>query len=146
MTVFKDDPRIVDSVRKKIDVFYSQNPMLETMGIQVTSFTFGEVRLDADVTHNLTNVYGIAHGGLAMVLADTAMGGACLGCNKRVVTLSMTMNYLKAIPEGTHIYSVGRVIHNGNHTMMCEADVIDEHGDVCLKTQGTFYVLKEYTY
>ena len=144
--VFKDDPRIVDTVRRKIDIFYQQNPMLETMGIPVTSFTFGEVRLDADATHNLTNVYGIAHGGLSMVLADTAMGGACLGCNKRVVTLSMTMNYLKAVPEGTHIYSVGRVLHNGHHTMMCEADVIDENGDVCLKTQGTFYVLKEYTY
>ena len=74
--VFKDDPRIVDTVRRKIDIFYQQNPMLETMGITVTSFTFGEVRLDADATHNLTNVYGIAHGGLSMVLADTAMGGA----------------------------------------------------------------------
>jgi acyl-CoA thioesterase len=143
---FKDDERIVDSVRNKIGFFRSKNPMLETMGIEVTSFTFGEVRLDAEVTHNLTNIYGIAHGGLAMVLADTAMGGACLGCNKRVVTLSMNMNYLKALPEGTHVYAIGRVVHNGQHTMVCEADVIDEFGDVCLKTQGTFYVLKEYTY
>ncbi|MCR5559265.1 MAG: PaaI family thioesterase [Schwartzia sp.] len=143
---FKDDERIVDSVRNKIGFFKDKNPMLETMGVEVTSFTFGEVRLDAEVTHNLTNIYGIAHGGLAMVLADTAMGGACLGCNKRVVTLSMNMNYLKALPEGTHVYAVGKVVHNGQHTMVCEADVIDEFGDVCLKAQGTFYVLKEYTY
>ncbi|WP_462331697.1 PaaI family thioesterase [Schwartzia sp. (in: firmicutes)] len=143
---FKDDERIVDSVRNKIGFFKGKNPMLETMGVDVTSFTYGEVRLDAEVTHNLTNIYGIAHGGLAMVLADTAMGGACLGCNKRVVTLSMNMNYLKALPEGTHVFAVGKVVHNGQHTMVCEADVIDEFGDVCLKAQGTFYVLKEYTY
>ena len=142
---FNDDPRMAQSVKDHIETFYNDNPMLEYMGITVTEFGWARVRLDANVKHDVTNVYHIAHGGLAFTLADTAMGGACLGCNKRVVTLDMTMNFIKAVPEGAHIYGVGEVIHNGKHTMVCVANVYDDEGDLVLKSQATFYVLKEFT-
>lgn len=99
--------------------------------------------MEAEVRHDFTNVYGVAHGAIAMALADTAMGGACFSCDRRVMTLDMGMNFLRPLPEGTHASAVGEVIHSGRHTMVCEARVFDAEGELCLKAQGTFFVVGE---
>ncbi len=141
----QDDPRFSEAARHHIRRFYDENPFLALLGIKVTSFAWGKVRLDVDITHPLTNVYGIVHGGVTTTLADTAMGGACLACNKQVVTLEMGMNFIKPVSEGGHAYAVGEVVHNGSHTMVCESRVFDDDGELCLKSQATFFVLREFT-
>ena len=140
----QDDPRLTEAARYHIGKFYDENPFLALLGVRVTSFAWGRVRLDADITHPLTNVYGIVHGGVTVTLADTAMGGACLACNKQVVTLEMGMNFIKPIAEGGHAYAVGEVVHNGTHIMVCEARVFDDDDELCLKSQATFFVLREF--
>ncbi len=140
----QDDPRLTATARYHIGQFYEENPFLALLGIRVTSFAWGRVRLDVDITHPLTNVYGIVHGGVTVTLADTAMGGACLACNKQVVTLEMGMNFIKPVSEGGHAYAVGEVVHNGSHTMVCEAQVFDGDDELCLKSQATFFVLREF--
>ena len=139
-----EDPRIARYVIEHINEFNTVNPFLSTLGIRLTEIGWGYMRLDSVVTPGLTNLYHIAFGGFTSGMADVAMGGACFGCNKKVVTLDMTTNCMKAIPEGARIYAVGRVIHNGSHTMVCTGDVYDESGESCLHTQGTFYVINEF--
>ena len=139
-----EEQKVAEETKKCMITFYHDNPFLQYLHIDVTSIEWGRVRLDMDVKHEHTNVYGIVHGGVTMTMADTAMGAACLACNKRVVTLDWTLNFIRAIPEGLHAYALGKVIHNGEHTMICEAEVYDEHDTLCVKTQATFFVLKEF--
>ncbi len=139
-----EEQKVAEETKKCMITFYHDNPFLQYLHIDVTSIEWGRVRLDMDVKHEHTNVYGIVHGGVTMTMADTAMGAACLACNKRVVTLDCTLNFIRAIPEGLHAYALGKVIHNGEHTMICEAEVYDEHDTLCVKTQATFFVLKEF--
>lgn len=136
-------PRISDAARRYMAAFYAENPFLALLGAEVKEFTWGRARLDLAVRHDLTNVYGIAHGGVATALADTAMGGACLGCNKRVVTMEMGMNFIRPIAEGSHVTAIGEVIYSGSHTMVCEGRVLDAAGTLCLKAHGTFFVIEE---
>lgn len=131
------------AARRHVAAFYEENPFLALLGARVTQASRGRVQMEAEVRHDFTNVYGVAHGAIAMALADTAMGGACFSCDRRVMTLDMGMNFLRPLPEGTHASAVGEVIHSGRHTMVCEARVFDAAGELCLKAQGTFFVVGE---
>ena len=139
------EKRTAQEALQHMRTFYTDNPFLGLLGVKILEVSYGRVRLDVDISHKLTNVYHMAHGGIAMTLADTAAGAACLTCNRRVVTLDCTLNYIKPIPEHSRIHAIGRVIHEGKHTMVCEADVLNEYDQLCVKFQGTFFVIKEYT-
>ena len=134
-----------NTVLKKItDVlqeFYKQNPYVEFLKISIDEVKAGQVVLGMDREKFHTNFYELSHGGALMSLADTAMGAACLSCNKKVVTLSFDMNFIKGAPLGTEIKATGRVIHNGSRTMVCETDMINEDGELLCKATGTFFVV-----
>jgi acyl-CoA thioesterase len=134
-----------NTVLKKItDVlqeFYKQNPYVGLLKISIDEVKAGQVVLGMDIEKFHTNFYELSHGGALMSLADTAMGAACLSCNKKVVTLSFDMNFIKGAPLGTEIKATGRVIHNGSRTMVCETDMINEDGELLCKATGTFFVV-----
>ena len=131
-------------VKRHFDEFYGANPFLELLGVTVTSYSRGRVRLDMDIRHEHSNVHHIAHGGVTMTLADTAMGVACFTCDKGVVTLDMNLSFIKAVPEGQHVYAVGQVVHDGKRTMVCDGYVYDEDGELCLKVVGTFFIVRDF--
>lgn len=132
-----------EAAKRHVVSLYDENPFLAFIGARVMDACRGKVCMEAEVRHDFTNVYGVAHGAIAMALADTAMGGACFSCDRRVMTLDMGMNFLRPLPEGTRVSAVGEVVHSGRNTMVCEARVFDESGALCLKAQGTFFVMEE---
>ena len=78
-------------------------------------------------------------------LADTTMGATCLSVNKKVVTQSMNMYFVKAVPEGTTIQATGKIIHNGRKTLVCETEIVDDQGQACCKATANFFVIGSYT-
>ena len=113
---------------------------MQYLHMEVLHLAEGKARLGLQVVHEHTNVYKIAHGGVLMSLADTAMGAACLSCRKRVVTLDFHMNFIKAVPTGQTVVARGTVIHNGARTMVCTAELVDEAGMLFARADGTFFV------
>lgn len=130
--------------RQHINSFNDDNPFLKLLGVRATSIEYGKVRLDMKIGHELTNLYGIAHGGVTVTLADTAMGASCFSMGRQVVTLGMSLSFLRAISEEDSAYAIGEVIHSGRHTMVCEGRVYDGRDELCVKTEGMFSVIGEF--
>lgn len=123
--------------------FPREDPFLEELGAYVVSIRAGEVKLGLKITPRQANVHGIAHGGVATTLLDTAMGGSCFSLGKSVVSLNCSLSFLSAVPLGHEIVAAGRVVHDGKHTMVTEGEVTDkETGRLYMKGAATFYVLK----
>lgn len=123
--------------------FPKEDPFLEELGAYVVSIRAGEIKLGLKITPRQANVHGIAHGGVATTLLDTAMGGSCFSLGKSVVSLNCSLNFLSVVPLGHEIVAAGRVIHDGKHTMVTEGEVMDkETGRLYMKGTATFYVLK----
>ena len=127
-----------------LNSFYNNNPYVQLLGIQIEKIEFGSVTLSMAADSKLSNFYRIAHGGALASLADTAMGATCLSVNKKVVTQSMNMYYIKAVPEGTLLHACGRVVHNGRKTLVCETEIVDGDGNVCCKASANFFVIGSY--
>jgi acyl-CoA thioesterase len=102
------------------------------------------VRLELPVDEVHTNLYGIAHGGVLMTMADTAMGAACLACNKKVVTISLTTDFMHAVPLTETVVTTAKVLHDGRHTMTCECELQSKQGKIFAKAHANFYVLGQF--
>lgn len=87
------------------------------------------------------NGKGIMHGGALYALADSAMGVACFGMGKEVVSLDLSMNYLSVVRTDQLVTATAQVIHNGKKTMVCTCDFYDENGRHLGFGKGTFFVI-----
>ena len=131
-------------LQEQIIRFYHHNPFVEYLHINVQPLADGEVRLELPIDEVHTNLYGIAHGGVLMTMADTAMGAACLACNKKVVTISMTTDFMHAVPLTEKVVTTAKVLHDGRHTMTCECELQSEAGKIFAKAHAVFYVLGQF--
>lgn len=124
--------------------FYNHNPYVKLLGIRIEDIAPGKVTLSLDTEARHSNFYHITHGGALASLADTAMGATCLSANKKVVTQSMNMYYIKAVAEKTHLSATGHILHNGHKTMVCEVEIKDDAGNICCKASANFFVIGTY--
>ena len=90
-----------------------------------------EIELEVGEIH--LNRAGFLHGGIICTLLDSACGYAASrhfseATNQRVVTLTLTTNYLKPGGPGS-VRAIGRVTGGGAKTIFTEGSVVDHDGN-----------------
>jgi len=123
---------------------YDFNPFVKLLKITIAHLEEGTAVLEMPVLEDThTNLFKVAHGGALAGLADTAMGVACATLGKKVLTLEMNMNFIRAATPQKAIRARGRVLHNGNSTMVAETEIFDSSDTLLLSARGTFFVVGE---
>lgn len=124
---------------------YNQNAFVNLLEMKLIHMEPGKSELTMPIDPaKHTNLYNVAHGGALASLADTAMGVACATLERRVVTLELNMNFIKAPEPGTTIRALGQVVHNGHHTLVVECALMGENDALLGKARGTFYVVGKF--
>ena len=133
---------MVDPLNIFIDEIYDRNPYIKLLDMKLESGNTMNCTFSMELKKEIHgNAHSHAHGGAIASLADTVMGGGCAFLNKKVVTLSLQMNYYSQPILGTKIYGRSKVLHNGRTTVGMEADIQDQEGRLLAKGTGTFFVL-----
>ena len=89
----------------------------------------------------ISNRYGMLHGGILSTFIDTAMGGTCFiinGTEQRTVTLDLHVRFLKEVRQGK-LTCKTRVVRNGRTITVLESDVYDEKGHIVGSANGSFF-------
>ncbi|MEN6414830.1 MAG: PaaI family thioesterase [Veillonellales bacterium] len=121
---------------------YESNPFVGLLDMAISQMEKGCVTMTMPVESDRhTNLYHMAHGGALASLADTAMGLACCTTGKKVVTLDMSMNFIRSAEPQAAVSAVGKVVHNGSRTMVAETDIMAGDGGLVLKARGTYFVV-----
>lgn len=129
-------------MQEQIINFFHENTVIDFMEIEVVPTDDGEARLELCADSRHANLYSMAHGGVLTTMADTAMGAKCLALNKRVVTISLTIEFMHAVMTNTpRIMTEARVLHDGRKTMVCECNIVDAKGKLYAKANATFFVV-----
>ena len=101
-----------------------------------------KIILELTVDDRHVNLYNICHGGVLTTMADTAMGAKCLALNKKVVTISLNIEFMHAVMTNTpRIFTDATVLHDGRKTMVCECKILDAKGKLYAKATATFFVI-----
>lgn len=85
---------------KVIDKMYFNDAFSLWLGIERLEESQGYCKLRMQVSNEMTNGFGIAHGGISFSLADSALAFASNSHGKHAVSIDCNIKHLKAIREG----------------------------------------------
>ena len=88
--------------------------------------------MEAEVTDDSLNPYGMVHGGFLFGLADTAAGVAARSTGKKAVTLSSHIEYLHAC-YGSKVKAVVEAVKIGKTVSVYQASIYDDQDVIVAK-------------
>lgn len=141
MTEFEDAPGLsarktlsgLEYMRRVAQGEFEGAPMVRHLGMRMTEVDEGRCTIVIDeVRPEHENGLGIAHGGLAATLLDTALSCAVntvMPAGKIFTTLEMKINYIRAIrPVDAPLTCTGHVVHAGGRTSTAEGRILGANG------------------
>ena len=127
--------------QEQIIKFCHANTVIDFLEVEVVPTPDGEARLELCADSRHANLYSMTHGGVLTTMADTAMGAKCLALNKKVVTISLNIEFMHAVMTDTpRVFTEATVLHDGRKTMVCECKILDAKGKLYAKASATFFV------
>lgn len=108
--------------------------------ITIDEASYGCVKMSVEVTPQTTNPYGMIHGGVLFMLADSVAGLTGISLGKKVVTHSSNIFFIKSTRSG-YVHAQPRIIHNGRSTILLEVDMTDDDGTLICKATFTMFVI-----
>jgi uncharacterized protein (TIGR00369 family) len=123
-------------------------PMLELFGIRIVEVERGRIVFTTRVEERFYNGTGVAHGGFAATLLDTALGCAINTTTPPLTwftTLELKANLLRALTVDVgELRCEGTAIHVGRRTGVSEARILDSRGKIyahgtttCIVVEGS---------
>lgn len=106
----------------------------ELIGIEHLDAGDGEARARVEVTDRILQPYGLVHGGVYAVVAETicskATHEAVAGEGKVALGQSNSATFLRPISTG-HVNAVGRARHRGRTSWVWQVEITDDEGRLC---------------
>ena len=122
-------------------------PFVEHLGFELQRFHGGEAEITVPLREELTNSWGVAHGGLTMTLLDVVMAHAARSPDEPdgesqpgVVTIEMKTSFMR--PGLGHLRATGKLLHRTASMAFCEGSVWSEDGTLAGHATGTFKYMR----
>ena len=122
---------------------YYANPSLFNAhnGIRLTDVDDLYGAVEVTLTPQSMNPMKTAHGGLIFSLLDVAAGVAARSGGRMTVTQNANIYFLRPGVNTEKLTAKGRVIKEGRHTGLCEAEIFMDDGTLIAKGTATvFYI------
>ena len=135
-----------EEIRKHILDIYSKNHfMSDYFHIDITEIHCGSATVSLKIDpmkHN--NHRGRLHGGVLVALADSVTGVTSASVGASVVTVAMTMNFIRTAQPGETIRVTSHITHNGRTTIVIAADMFDEEDHLMANILATMMVVDHF--
>ena len=106
--------------------------MLDLLGIKLVAVEPGRVVFTATAEERFYNGTGVAHGGFAATLLDTALGCAinsAMPAGRRFTTLELKVNLTRPLTkEAGLLRCEASIVHVGGRTATSEGRIVDANG------------------
>jgi uncharacterized protein (TIGR00369 family) len=117
---------------------------MDKLGIEMAECSKERVSVTMPVRSGTYQPFGIMHGGVSLVLAETvASVGSYLFINRdkqRAVGLEINANHLRSVKEGI-VKAVGVPVHAGRKTMVWDVRVYDQEDRIICVSRCTMAIL-----
>jgi uncharacterized protein (TIGR00369 family) len=127
--------------------FQVRIPFVQLLGMELQRFEPGSAEIHLDLREELTNSWGVAHGGVTMTLLDVVMALAGRSPVKQgaeplpgVVTIEMKTSFLR--PGEGRLIATGRRLHHTASLAYCDGFVHNTEGLLLGHASGTFKFMK----
>ncbi|ULQ55307.1 hydroxyphenylacetyl-CoA thioesterase PaaI [Flavihumibacter rivuli] len=125
--------------RKVVDHMMQHDAFSNWLGIKVLEVKEGYSRIQMTVRKEMVNGFGIAHGGVAFSLADSAFAFACNNRNNLSVALDVTITFTRAVNTGDTLIAEAKEVHNGRSTGVYLITVTNQKDEQVALFKGTCF-------
>ena len=117
-------------------------PFSQLLGMRCVEKEMGRVRYEMEVAPDHLNKRGVAHGGVASSLLDTALGASVvssLAPEEWTGTLELSVQFREPIRPG-RISAEGRLARRGKRVAFAEGEIRDATGRVLASAHGVWTI------
>ena len=118
-----------------------RNPVFRHLGIEVELATPGHTRMSMQMRPDLTNTFGVGHGGIIFTLADMAFGFTCNASGERAMTASAAIDYLAPTPVDARLVADAREVERQGRNVFYDVTISIAGGDTIAIVRGRMKVL-----
>jgi 1,4-dihydroxy-2-naphthoyl-CoA hydrolase len=115
----------------------------EQLGVELVSATADRVELRLEVGPKVHQPFGILHGGVSALLAESAasLGGAInVGAGRTVVGIELNANHVRSMRDGT-LTAVATPVKAGRRIQVWSIELTDDKGRTICVSRCTLAVL-----
>jgi uncharacterized protein (TIGR00369 family) len=117
------------------------SPFSQLVGLKVVESSHGRAVLSLEITDQLKNRRGDAHGGVTATLLDAALGVACRSHQDDWMSEgTVTLNVQFIEPARGTLLAEGRLLRAGRTVAFAEGEVRDQQGTLVAKGTATFKI------
>lgn len=91
-----------------VNKMLSNDAFSQWLGIQIDKIEEGYCKISMTVNKDMLNGFGIAHGGIAYSLADSALAFASNSRGKKAVTVTTSIHKIEKIIEGDTLVAIAK--------------------------------------
>lgn len=129
----------MSTAQQVVDHMMLHDKFSQWLGIDVIEVREGYSKIKMIVRDEMVNGFGIAHGGIAFSLADSAFAFACNNRNNLSVALDTSINFTKAVNTGDTLIAEANEIHNGRSTGLYLISIFNQHNEQVAHFKGNCF-------
>ncbi len=133
----------MEIARQVVHEMYRKDSFSQWLGIDFLEVGPGRCRIAMTVREEMTNGFGMAHGGIAFSLADSALAFASNSRGPQAVSIETSISHLSPVFPGEQLIAAARELHRSRSLGRYAVDVFKDGQDrpVALFT-GTVFLKK----
>ena len=132
------DTNIRSEFQQVVDHMLENDFFSQWLGIELLNVSEGYSLIRMTVRKEMVNGFGIAHGGIAFSLGDSAFAFACNNRNNLSVALDVTTSFIKAVNIGDTLTAEAKEIHNGRSTGVYLVTITNQRDEQVALFKGTY--------
>lgn len=134
-----------NDVKAMIEIIYSENKFMHYCDIKIISVSCGKARVGLTVDpERHTNLNNKLHGGLLMTLMDNATGIAAASVGKRVVTVSMTVDFIKGADTGETVEAEAVISYQDKSAVMMNINVYNDKNKIIATGISSMLIIADF--
>ncbi len=133
------DTNIRSEFQQVVDHMMENDFFSQWLGIELLNVSEGYSLIRMTVRKEMVNGFGIAHGGIAFSLGDSAFAFACNNRNNLSVALDVTTSFIKAVNIGDTLTAEAKEIHNGRSTGVYLVTITNQRDEQVALFKGTCF-------
>ena len=96
------------TAKEIVSKMFDNDAFSQWLGITIENVAEGTCTLSMEIRNEMTNGFGIAHGGITYSLADSALAFAANSHGRQSVSIDTSINHIETLKKGDKIVAVAK--------------------------------------
>ena len=126
-----------------VNKMYQSDAFSKWLGIEVISVKEGYSKLRLTVRNEMTNGFGIAHGGITYSIADSALAFASNSKGNHALSIETSISHIKPVHPNDVLTATAIEIARNTKIGQYQVEITNQNLEIVAHFKGTVYIKKE---